>query len=187
MGGQDVADEALMLRYRNGDASAFETLYERHKGPLFRYLKRQCRNPASAEELLQDVWMNLIRARSRYQVQAKFTTFLYRIAHNRLIDFHRSSIRHVPTDDGDPDEISVLPEHSNREPDRQVDSERQFARFNSLLGELPDEQREVFLLHEESGLSLEDIARTTGVGRETAKSRLRYAVSKLRKRLRDEA
>jgi RNA polymerase sigma factor (sigma-70 family) len=56
---------------------------------LYRYLLRQCREPAAAEELFQDVWMNLIRARAGYTVQAKFTTYLYRLAHNRLIDHYR--------------------------------------------------------------------------------------------------
>ncbi len=78
-----------MLCYRDGDAGAFDALYARHKGGLYRYLLRQCREPAAAEELFQDVWMNLIRARAAYTVQAKFTTYLYRLAHNRLIDHYR--------------------------------------------------------------------------------------------------
>ena len=82
-----------MLCYRDGDAGAFDALYARHKGGLYRYLLRQCREPAAAEELFQDVWMNLIRARARYTVQAKFTTYLYRLAHNRLIDHYR---KHEP-------------------------------------------------------------------------------------------
>ena len=83
------SDEDLMLGYRNGDAAAFEVLYIRHKGALYRYLLRQCRIAAVAEELLRDVWLNLVRARERYEVRAKFTTYLFRLAHNRLIDYYR--------------------------------------------------------------------------------------------------
>src|SRR5262245_14013074 len=89
--GADSSDETLMLCYRDGDAGAFDVLYARHKGGLYRYLLRQCRNPGVTEELFQDVWMNLIRARAAYTVQAKFTTYLYRLAHNRLIDHYRKA------------------------------------------------------------------------------------------------
>jgi RNA polymerase sigma-70 factor (ECF subfamily) len=85
----DDSDEALMLAYRDGDAGAFDVLYARHRGGTYRYLLRQCRNAGLAEEMFQDVWMNLIRARTGYTVQARFTTYLYRIAHNRLMDHFR--------------------------------------------------------------------------------------------------
>ena len=84
-----VSDEELMLAYRDGDAGAFDTLYRRHKGPVYRYMLRQCRDAGVADELFQDVWMNLIRARESYTVQAKFTTYIYTMAHNRLIDHYR--------------------------------------------------------------------------------------------------
>src|SRR5688572_28947603 len=88
-----AGDEELMLAYRDGAAGAFDELYRRHRAPLYRYLLRQCRDAAAAEELFQDVWMNVIRARSSYAVTARFTTYLYRLAHNRLIDHYR---RRVP-------------------------------------------------------------------------------------------
>src|SRR5688500_4575084 len=87
----DTRGEELMLLYRDGDAGAFDVLYARHKGGVYRYLLRQCREAAAAEELFQDVWMNLVRARAGYTVQAKFTTYLYRLAHNRLIDHYRKT------------------------------------------------------------------------------------------------
>ena len=94
----DDADETLMLRYRDGDAGAFEHLYARHKGSLYRYLLRQCGQPAVAEELFQDIWLKLIAARGGYAVQAKFSTWLYRIAHNRLVDHYRASARGLDFD-----------------------------------------------------------------------------------------
>src|SRR5437868_13394265 len=82
-------DAALMLRYRNGDSRAFEILYQRHKGPLYRYLQRMCRNPEVANDLFQEVWGKVIASRERYEVRAQFNTFLFRIAHNAAIDYFR--------------------------------------------------------------------------------------------------
>ena len=83
------SDEQLMLRFGGGDAAAFDVLYDRHRGGVFRYLLRQCGNRAAAEELFQDIWMNLVQARGRYKVEAKFATYLYTLAHNRLMDHFR--------------------------------------------------------------------------------------------------
>src|ERR1700694_2927984 len=85
-----ASDEQLMLAYAGGDAGAFETLYARHKGPLYRFVLRSVKARAEAEELFQDVWMRAIEARSRYTPQAKFSTWLYTIAHNRLVDHWRA-------------------------------------------------------------------------------------------------
>src|SRR5436190_9127762 len=83
-------DEALMLAYAGGDAGAFERLYGRHKGPVFRYVLRSVKSRGEAEELFQDVWMKVVEARARYVPRAKFTTWLYTIAHNRLVDHWRA-------------------------------------------------------------------------------------------------
>src|SRR6188508_1672712 len=85
-----ATDEQLMLAYAGGDAAAFEALYSRHKGPLFRFVLRSVKAPAQAEELFQEVWMRAIEARARYRPEAKFSTWLYTIAHNRLVDHWRS-------------------------------------------------------------------------------------------------
>lgn len=179
----DEADEKLMLAYRDGDARAFEVLYARHKGALYRYLLRQCRVAAAAEELFQDVWTNLIKARERYQPSAKFTTYLYRVAHNRLIDYYRRQSSGVPISyDDEQSDITLeqLPDTAEPEPENKLHIKRQVKRLLGLIEKLPDAQREAFLMREEGGLSLEEIADATGVNMETAKSRLRYAVAKLR-------
>ncbi len=178
----DSSDEELMLSYRDGDAGAFDVLYRRHKGGLYRYLVRQCRDSAVAEELFQDVWMNLIRARRRYTVAAKFTTYLYRLAHNRLIDHYRKHAHAAAAsfDDGDGEELASLPDGREPPPDAALDTRRQAQRLLALIAELPEVQREAFLLQQEGGMSVEEIAQATGVTRETAKSRLRYAMAKLR-------
>ena len=180
----DDADETLMLRYRDGDADAFARLYARHKGPLYRYFLRQCSPPAVAEELFQDVWLKLIAAHSRYTVQARFATWLYRIAHHRLIDYYRACQRSLPVSYADdcPEWVEV-PAPVEEQPENREDRRRQAERLLELLAELPEAQREAVLLREEAGLSLEEIAQTTGTGRETVKSRLRYAFTRLRRGL----
>ena len=178
-----------MLSYRDGEKGAFDILYERHKGPLYRYLLRQCRDRAAAEEMFQDVWMRIIGSRERYEVRAKFATYLYRIAHNRMIDHYRSGNpgRFQSLDDGDDEHGHQLAANPVDDPERRVHAQQQGAMLRKLLDELPREQRDAFLLHEEAGLGLEEIADISGVGRETAKSRLRYAVSKLRRALKESA
>lgn len=179
----EATDEELMQRYRDGDVRAFEILYTRHKGPVYRYLLRQCGVAALAEELFQDVWMKLIKARERYEVRAKFTTWLYTLAHHRVIDHYRRQAAGVPISyDDDPDEplIEQVADSELRQPDNEFERRRQAQQLLALLAQLPEAQREAFLLREESGLSLEEIAAVTGVNAETAKSRLRYALAKLR-------
>jgi RNA polymerase sigma-70 factor (ECF subfamily) len=179
-------DENLMLRYQNGENEAFETLYRRHKDPLFRYLLRQCGNPATAEELFQDVWIKLVHARKSYSIKAKFKTYLFHIAHNRLIDHYRKEGRRVPISYDDcPEDMEIAsPSEPTSNPENIASLEQQKEQFLSLVHALPETQKEAFLLKEETGLSIEEIAKITGVNMETAKSRLRYAVKKLRDAMR---
>jgi RNA polymerase sigma-70 factor (ECF subfamily) len=176
-----AADEDLMLAYSGGNAAAFDELYRRHKAPLYRYLVRQCRDAAVAEELFQDIWSNLIRARASYTVTARFTTYLYRLAHNRLIDHYRRRAPAALVSFDDEDAAPAEPPAPRHEqPDAVYDSKQRAARLLALLAELPEAQREAFVLQHESAMSVEEIAQATGVSRETAKSRLRYAMTKLR-------
>ena len=181
------ADEALMLRYQDGEILAFEQLYARHKGPLYRYLLRQCSNPAMVEELFQDVWLGLIKARSAYRVKAKFSTYLYRLAHNRLVDYYRTQSRPNGQRNQDDMVLDDIPADSRAQPEQQEERRRRVQHLLELVAGLPEVQREAFLLREEADLSVEDIAQVTGVNRETAKSRLRYALAKLRQGLGGEA
>jgi RNA polymerase sigma-70 factor (ECF subfamily) len=179
-------DEELMQRFSGGDASAFDALYSRHRGGVFRYLLRQCGNRAAAEELFQDIWMNLVQARSRYKVEAKFSTYLYTLAHNRLMDhFRRRKGVDLVSLDQDEDDPLELPASATLQPERAAESREQAARLLSLVDALPAAQREAFLLQEEGGLSLEEIAQVTGSNREAVKSRLRYALNKLRDGMKD--
>jgi RNA polymerase sigma-70 factor (ECF subfamily) len=176
-------DTALMLRYKDGDVAAFEALYRRHNDSLYRYLLRLSLNRAVAEDVFQEAWGNIIRSRHRYRPTAKFATYLYRVAHNCFIDYVRKNKRHAVHSVIDPD----LSPDPGDEPDVIVDKNATRQRLNTALGELPDEQRDAFLLYEEANLSIDTIAQVTGANRETVKSRLRYANKKLKAALAEAA
>ncbi|KRG70886.1 RNA polymerase sigma factor [Pseudoxanthomonas dokdonensis] len=177
----DPTDEDLMLAYAGGDAAAFEQLYSRHRGPLYRFLLRQCRQPALADELFQDVWQRVISARASWKPEAAFSTWMYRIAHNRLNDHWRAA-RHRPPAPADADQRTAqVPDPDT--PERQLSAFEQRRRLQLAIEALPEDQRLVLQLRLEQELSLEQIAEITATGRETVKSRLRYAMDKLRARL----
>jgi len=176
----EASDEELMLRYGRGDARAFELLYRRHRLPLYRFLLRQVGNAATAEELFQDLWMRVVNSRGRYQPLAKFTSWVYAIAHNRLMDFYRANGRASFLSHEESESVLGDLPAAEIAADLRLDRKRAVQRLLAALGELPDAQREAFLLQQEGEMSVEEIAAATGVGPETAKSRLRYAVAKLR-------
>jgi RNA polymerase sigma-70 factor (ECF subfamily) len=187
---RDDSDEALMLRYQAGDAGAFDELYARHRTGLFRFITKQCRAKDHAEEMFQDVWMNLIAARERYRPEAQFRTYLFTLAHNKLMDYFRRHGRVELTlyenEDGET-AMDRLPSSRVDEPSVQAESREQATRILELLNGLPAPQREAFLLHEEGGMSVEEIAEAAGCSFEAAKSRLRYAIAKLREGLKEYA
>lgn len=180
----DDTDEALMLRYASGVAESFDVLYGRHRAGVYRYLLRHCGNAGIADELFQDVWTSLIRTRASYAPTARFAAFLYTLAHNRLVDHWRASgaleTVSIDADDATTDAVHALHGARGDEPDARAARHQVAAQLRAAFAALPTMQRDAFLLQQESGLSLLEIATLTGVGVETVKSRLRYAVAKLR-------
>lgn len=168
-----------MLAFQAGNAGAFDTLYQRHRGRLFRFLVREAGNHEAGEEIYQEAWLRLIRDREKYNVLARFSTYLYTLAHSCLIDHLRKQgrlWRHEET-------VAELPEDaacSLPNPESEWGRQLTARALSDCMAQLPPEQREVFLLKEEADFSLADIAEITGGGMEAAKSRLRYAVKKLR-------
>ena len=174
----DPSDEALMIAYAKGDVPAFEQLYSRHRGKLYHYLLRQLRDNALADEVFQDVWQRVIAARAGWKPDAGFAAWLYTIAHHRLGD-HWRALKHRPPAPADADERTARVADPDT-PERVLSEFQHRRQLQLALDELPEEQREVLLLRLEQDLTLEEIAAITGVGRETVKSRLRYAMDKLR-------
>jgi RNA polymerase sigma-70 factor (ECF subfamily) len=171
----DTSDEDLALRYRDGDLAAFEELYRRHSGGLYRFIAWRSPRRAWVDEVVQDSWAALHQARARYVVGSTFRTFLYQIARNRLVDLIRSEPRMAEAaDDAQVDEAT---------PETALDARQQTARLHRAIRTLPDEQREALVLQQFSGLALEEIATLCGTSAETVKSRLRYAMRKLREQL----
>jgi RNA polymerase sigma-70 factor (ECF subfamily) len=176
-----TTDEALMSRYAAGDATAFDQLYERHELPLWRYILRHSGNRANAEELMQEVWFAVAREAARFRVDAKFTSWLYTMARNRIIDRHRTS--HAGVDD----EVDSMTDERSPSPLQAAEQAELGQSILAALDRLPREQREAFVLQADSGLSVEEIATVTGTTFETAKSRLRYARERLKDLLREHA
>jgi RNA polymerase sigma-70 factor (ECF subfamily) len=173
-------DEALMSRYRDGDDEAFRQLYSRHRASLLRFARHLCHHPAEAEEIFQETWIAVIRARARYRAQAAFVTWLFSIAHRRAVDAHRKRLRR-PADTGSSTLEQLPADSAAADPPRQAIADARELALRSAIARLPFEQREVFLLRAEAGLGLRDIASITRARPEAAKSRLRYALRALRK------
>jgi RNA polymerase sigma-70 factor (ECF subfamily) len=182
-------DENLMLRFGRGDGSAFEALYRRHESRIFRYLYRNVRNEASANDLMQEVWFAVAHNAQRYQPTAKFTTWLFTLAHHRMVDMIRRARPQQSLDAVDPDDATAatlkdrLPADRGTEPEVRAQAQDEAAALMNAVAQLPPDQRAAFLMQAEGELSVEEIAVATGTTFETTKSRLRYARAKLRQLL----
>ncbi|MBE7558137.1 sigma-70 family RNA polymerase sigma factor [bacterium] len=179
-----------MRRYAQGDEAAFAQLVERHYASVYHYIHRFFSGRVDAEDLAQDVFLKVVRSARQYRVKARFTTWLFRIAHNTCIDHHRRQSRlkvvsaEAENEEGEVD--SLLERMSDGAPpaSRRVLSRELLSLVQSALLELPEEQRTVFVLREEMGLPFEEVARVLGCNVNTAKSRMRYALERLAASLR---
>lgn len=180
------SDEALMVRYAQGDRDAFRVLYLRHRGRLHRFIQRMARDSALADEVFQETWMAVINSRSRYVAEARFLTYLFSIARKRLSHHRRGERTRVAKFASSPESCDALVQsQSHDEPDRNVDNESLGQALLQAVEQLPVEQREAFLLRAEGDFTVREIAELTDVGSETVKSRLRYALNRLRHQLRE--
>lgn len=176
------ADEALMLTYAQGDISAFDLLYQRHKLALYRFYLRQPLAQAIAEELCHDTWLKVINSRASYQVTALFRTYLFTIARRVYIDYQQKKSTQNEQERLDKVNDSHLFVGDDK-PEKALRQGVLLKVLKSQIAALPEKQREIFLLKQESGFSLEQVADITGQGKEQVKSSWRYALQKLRKGL----
>lgn len=186
------SDASLMRAFASGDADAFRRLYDRHERSTWRFIRHRLGRPheAAADDVMQETWISVARAAPRYVPSARFTTWLFAIARGRAIDYlraqaHASLSLDAPVDgsgseEDDPSWADQLPADRTNEPPVRVESRQQAEAFFGALTQLPPLQREAFILHVEGDMSVEEIAQITGVGAETAKTRLRYARARLR-------
>lgn len=178
-------DSDLLRAYSGGDVSAFEVLLARHRRPLFNFLLRSVREPARAEDLLQDVFLRIIQNAADFQGQAKFTTWMYTIARNLCVDHARkmSHRRHASLDASPPgeDNSPLIARLANQDPspDRTAAAPQLREQIARAVEALPEEQREVFLMRQLHGLGFAEIASVVGVSENTVKSRMRYALERL--------
>ena len=164
-----------MGRFASGDYAAFESLYGRHKDAVYRYFLRAT-DPASAADGHQETWSRVVARRREYQGRGNFRAYLFTIAHNVLVDQFRRQPRETVSD------VQAVAEVS---PERDAVALESTERLNSLIAALPNAQREALIMHKEAGLTIREIARVTGITEEGVKSRLRYAMAKLRRGMRD--
>ena len=181
---QQKQDQYLMLAYAKGDAGAFEQLYGKHKQAVFRFFIRQNLSNAIAEELCHDTWLKLINNRESYQVTALFSTFLFTIARRIAIDYSQKKSVSLEKQQTDNESEADIARSEPAEQDHASDNQTLAEALKQQIASLPFAQREVFLLKQEAGFSLEDIAKITAQNKEKVKSSWRYALQKMRKGLR---
>jgi len=187
---RDDSDESLMLRYRDGDVRAFELLVTRHRKALFNFILRFVRDTAAAEDVTQETFLRLVKGADAYERQAKFTTWLYTIARNLCVDAARRGKHRkaasldapLSDEDGAASLLDLVPD-TGAGVDRQAQSRELAVRLRQAIEALPDEQREIFLLREVADLQFNEIANVIGCPENTVKSRMRYALEKLREAL----
>ena len=187
-----ISDEELMLSFRGGNARAFEELVLRHRTPVYHFILRLTGHPARAEDVLQETWLKVVRGAQNYQPRARFTTWVYTIARNLCVDsarkesYRRAESLDAPIDSEDAHGRSLGEQVADEEgvsPERGAHNRRLQPLIEAALRALPAEQREVFLLREYSGIPFREIAEVTGVSENTVKSRMRYALQGLRRKL----
>lgn len=186
---EQASDEVLMLRYKDGDLVAFEVLLAKYQQPMFAFTYRFCNDYHQAQDLVQEIFLRLIKAARNYEPRAKFSTYLYTFAHNICIDHLRRNKKRKHVSLSDPIDaengltIEDTMESEQPDPEKQLHQKTFEKALHQAVDELPPDQREVFLLREQMNLPFEEIARIVGCLPSTAKSRMRYALQSIRAKL----
>ncbi len=181
----DVDDAKLLAAYRKGDSEALGTLVDKYKGPLFGFIYKFSEGREDADEVFQEVWVRAIKNMNRYR-QKNLLSWLFRIAHNLMIDRIRKNRPLVSFDTPVSEDGAALGDLLPSErlgPDFESGGRALGLRIEAAAADLPPEQREVFWLRMQGGLSFKEIAKVQRCSINTALARMQYAVSKLRKEL----
>jgi len=185
---EELSDEALMLEYAKGNGRtktrAFEVLYRRHKDSLYRFVRRQCRDPDITYDLVHEIWLNVIRASRRYEPQAKFTTYLFTVARNRMVDYYRAQAVRIPATQSEADETDLkdILDRGQDDPEMRAHIRDLLERSLERIDCLPRAQKEAVLLYAE-GLTTREIAEITQIPVDTARRRVRGGLARLREDL----
>ena len=172
-------DRVLIQKYLDGDGKAFEVLFNRYRESVFRFILGYCGNYAEAEDLFQELFIKLLRGLENFKGRSSFRTYLYTSARNCCIDRFRKNSR-KPEIKVDDEALETLMPGRSDAPSKDMEQKETGLILRKALEKLPPEQREVFLLKEESGTRIAEIAEILGCPENTVKSRLRYAVLALR-------
>lgn len=187
----EVTDETLMVRFQEGDRPAFALLVKRYQGPLYNFALRHLRNPSGAEEVVQDAFVRLVQSAGEFKHEARFSTWMFTIVRNLCIDqLRKRALRKHPSldeakrsDEGDGPTLGEQTADTRADVERGAVSTEIRERVLAAVDQLPDEQREVFLMREVSNLPFKEIAEIVGIPENTVKSRMRYALERLQEAL----
>ncbi len=186
-------DEELMKRFQAGDARAFRQLLGRHERRVYNFFLRSFGKKEVAQDLTQDTFLRIVKGKASYQRKAKFSTWMWRIAHNLRVDTYRrekfrkhdSLDKPIGQNDSMTTKLDMVEDPKEIGAERRTHGDRFVEALTQVLPELDDDQREVFLLRQMEGLSFQEIAEVQNVNINTVKSRMRYALQKLREMLQD--
>jgi len=169
-------------------SAAFDALYERYRDKTWRYFRRNFYGAGeeAARDAQQELWMKLIERRHLYRAENRFAGYLFSMAHSVLVDAQRKTMRVVDAGTDTETEPDTLMAHARNEPPRASHLQRAMQALRIAIGQLPVNQRNTFVMYQESGMSYADIAAATNTSTETVKSRLRYARNKLKAELQEE-
>ncbi|MEM7007875.1 MAG: sigma-70 family RNA polymerase sigma factor [Thermodesulfobacteriota bacterium] len=189
IGKKEISDEQAMRKFQNGNAGSFDVLLNRHSAGVLRFIMKMTgNNKIQAEDLLQEIFIKVIERKNSYDPNQKFTTWLYSIARNHCIDHlrteshrrHRSLDAPLSTEQQTGAVVLELMRSSERGQDDKLYDKEIGQLLDSGLDSLKEEFKEVFVLKEIQGLSLNEISDITQAPLGTVKSRLRYAYQNLR-------
>ncbi|MDE0084846.1 MAG: sigma-70 family RNA polymerase sigma factor [Candidatus Poribacteria bacterium] len=181
-----IDDEMLVAQFKSGSQKAFDELMKRYERRIFGYLLRSVRNYEDAEDLTLEVFFKAYRALDSWEPKAKFSTWLYTIASNLAIDYHRAKARQpvYVFEDEDVIEARLVATDISSNPEKQLEEKERGRIIREAVDELSSKQKAVFMLTRYEGLQIREVAEALGMAEGTVKIHLHRAMKKLQTLLR---